>query len=171
MRSLDQVRAWKRPEPTKWAVVVIFLARVANRENKIFSRNNFGQNRTKRARASAVVISRSTPSCYGIVADTEHSNNAQKPPSPPIHMWGRAHPHGEFRAHKDLPHTCTTRMSHPCVYVHAKLRCGGIGGGDSGGSGVGCFRCWSWWRSWLSPCVYRARRRQWVCAGGAGLCN
>jgi hypothetical protein len=73
--------------------------------------------------------------------------------------------------HTKTCHTCTTRMSHPCIYVHAKLRCGGIGGGDSGGSGVGCFPCWSSWRSWLSPCVYRACRRQWVCAGGAGLCN
>jgi hypothetical protein len=159
VRSLDQVRAWKRPEPTKWAVVVIFLARVANRENKIFSRNNFGQNRTKRARASAVVISRSTPSCYGIVADTEHSNNAQKPPSPPIHMWGRTHPHGEFWAQR--PATPARHAHVPSMYLCAR------------DAAVWWHRrrrqrrrrrffisCWSWWRSWLSPCVYRACRRQ-----------
>ena len=33
--SLDALTAWKRPEPTKWAVVVIFCARVTNRENEV----------------------------------------------------------------------------------------------------------------------------------------
>ena len=42
--------------------------------------------------------------------------------------------------HKDLPHLHDTHMSHPCIYVHATLRCGGIGGGDSGGGGVFLFR-------------------------------
>ena len=35
--SLDALTAWKRPEPTKWAVVVIFCARATNHENEVFS--------------------------------------------------------------------------------------------------------------------------------------
>ena len=31
--SLGGLTAWKRPEPTKWAVVVIFCARATKREN------------------------------------------------------------------------------------------------------------------------------------------
>ena len=33
--SLDGVTAWKRPDPTKWAVVVIFCARTTNRQNEV----------------------------------------------------------------------------------------------------------------------------------------
>ena len=73
---------------------------------------------------------------------TTDSNNAQKTPPPPIDMWGRTHPHGEFRAHSQRPatpaqHACPIHVS---IYVHAKLQCGGIGGGDSGGGGVFLFR-------------------------------
>ena len=35
MYSLDEVRAWKCPDPTKRAVVVIFCARATNRENEV----------------------------------------------------------------------------------------------------------------------------------------
>ena len=35
--SLDALTAWKRPEPTKWTVVVIFCARATNHENEVFS--------------------------------------------------------------------------------------------------------------------------------------
>ena len=33
--SPDGVTAWKRPEPTKWAVVVILCARATKRENEV----------------------------------------------------------------------------------------------------------------------------------------
>ena len=36
-RSLHGLTAWKRPEPTKWAVVVILCARATKRENEVFS--------------------------------------------------------------------------------------------------------------------------------------
>ena len=35
--SLHGLTAWTRPEPTKWAVVVIFCARATNHENEVFS--------------------------------------------------------------------------------------------------------------------------------------
>jgi hypothetical protein len=40
-RSLHGLTAWKRPEPTKWAVVVILCARATKRENEVFT--VFGQ--------------------------------------------------------------------------------------------------------------------------------
>ena len=36
-RSLHGLTAWKRPEPTKWAVVVILCARATKRENEVFT--------------------------------------------------------------------------------------------------------------------------------------
>ena len=38
MCSLHGLTAWTRPEPTKWAAVVIFCARATHRENEVFSR-------------------------------------------------------------------------------------------------------------------------------------
>ena len=37
MCSLHGLTAWTRPEPTKWAAVVIFCARATHRENEVFS--------------------------------------------------------------------------------------------------------------------------------------